>query len=777
MPPPTPPLSGRARIRLWLLALAALLPASADAAAPLVSASGEQIYKSQCAYCHGARGEGSKRYKQPLEGDRSVNQLADLIRKTMPEDKPESLSAKDALAVATFVHDAFYSKIARERNRPARVELARLTVRQYRNAVADLIGSFRPATPLGEQRGLKAEYYKNRRFGRGDRVLERTDAQVDFDFGTESPVPDKTAHHEFSIRWAGSLLAEVTGEYEITVRTEHAARLWLNDGKRALIDAWVKSGKDTEYKATIFLVAGQVYPLRLEYSKAKQGVDDSKKEKKEPPKVKSSVTLLWKRPGRAAEPVPSRNLLPMNAPEVYVCSTAFPPDDRSYGWERGTTVSKEWDQAATDAALDAAGHVAERLDELAGTREGDAQRKKKHLEFCLAFAERAFRRPLDAEQKKLIERQFQAGTDPEIGVKRVVLVVLKSPHFLYREVSGGDVHDAAARLSFGLWDSLPDRALLTAASGGKLATKEEIAKQAERMLADARGRVKLRDLLITWLKADQPHDLNKDVKKFPGFDAAVVSDLRTSLELFLDDVVWSEASDYRQLLLSEQTFLNGRLAAFYGVDLPKDAPWQKVKFDAGKRAGVVTHPYLMASFSHGDESSPIHRGVFLARGLLGVSLKAPPEAVAPLAPDLHPKLTTRERVALQTRPTACVSCHGVINPLGFTLENFDAVGRFRTKEKEKDVDVTGWYQTREGKTVKVVGARELATFLADSPEAQSAFVEQTFHYLVQQAVRAYGPETLEQLRRSFVANKYDVRKLAIDVVTLAATRKTATKRE
>src|SRR5262249_27093972 len=318
-------------------------------------------------------------------------------------------------------------------------------------------------------------------------------------------------------------------------------------------------------------------------------------------------------------------LLPGTTPEVYVCSTTFPPDDRSYGWERGTTVSKEWDEAATDAALDAAGHVSARIDELAGTREGDSQRKKKHLAFCQSFAERAFPRPLDDSQKKLIERQYEAGKDAETGVKRVVLVVLKSPRFLYREVSGGSgAYDTAARLSFGLWDSLPDRALLTAASDGKLSSKDEIAKQAERMLGDVRARVKLRDFLMTWLKADQPHDYGKDPKKFPGFDAAMVSDLRTSLELFLDDVVWSESSDFRQLLLSEQTFVNGRLAAFYGADLPKDAPFQKVKLDGGKRAGVLTHPYLMARFAHGDESSPIHRGVFLARGVLGVSLKAPP---------------------------------------------------------------------------------------------------------------------------------------------------------
>src|SRR5206468_4150144 len=103
---------------------------------------------------------------------------------------------------------------------------------------------------------------------------------------------------QFSMRWSGSLLVPQTGEYELVIRTEHAARLWLNDPKQPLIDAWVKSGNDTEYRATLFLVGGRAYNLRLEYTKAKQGVDDSNKKKRKKPVAKSSITLLWKAPHR-----------------------------------------------------------------------------------------------------------------------------------------------------------------------------------------------------------------------------------------------------------------------------------------------------------------------------------------------------------------------------------------------------------------------------------------------------------------------------------------------
>src|SRR5262249_51873376 len=190
----------------------------------------------------------------------------------------------------------------------------------------------------------------------------------------------------------------------------------------------------------------------------------------------------------------------------------------------------------------------------------------------------------------------------------------------------------------------------------------------------------------------------------------------------------------------------------------------------GQRAGVLSHPYLMARFAHGGESSPIHRGVFLARGVLGLALRPPPEAVTPLPPDLHPSLTTRERVTLQTRATTCMTCHGIINPLGFSMEHFDAVGRYRERDNGKVIDATGFYQARNGKTVRVQGVRELATFLAQSPETHAAFVEQLFHHLVQQPVQAYGPSTLDQLRRSFVENKFNIRKLVIEVMTTVALR-------
>ena len=749
---------------------------------------GEQIYRQQCASCHGSMGEGTDdHYPLPLVGERSVASLSRLIAKTMPEDAPGECVGEDADKVAAFIYESFYSKTApgRSKFQIPRIELSRLTVRQYKTAIADLLGSFQAPGRWDDQRGLKGEYSSRGRRRRdsngGGSSLNRVDPEIRLDFGTGSPIPDQNAlaeiakswqsfpvlpvplstfrgySQDFRVNWQGSMLAPETGEYEFVVRTENATRLWVNDKVRPLIDAAVKSGNDTEYRGAVYLLGGRVYPVKLELSRTKEKT--------------SSIALEWKLPRRAYEVIPQRNLSPSDYPETFVLLTPFPPDDRSVGYERGTSISKAWDQAATDASIEVAGYIAAHLKDLAGVGDEAPDREPKLREFCRLFAERAFRRPLTDEQKAFfIDRQFKEAGTPQLAVKRVVLLVLKSPRFLYREIGNSrpDGFDVASRLSFGLWDSLPDRPLIDAAAASQLASREQVIGQAERMVGDLRARSKLREFFQQWLKVEQVPDLSKDPKRYSQFNEVIASDLRTSLDLFLDDIIGSDTADFRQLLCADYVYLNGRLAQFYGAELSADAPFQKVALDPRERAGILTHPYLMSSFAYTASSSPIHRGVFIARSVLGRVLRPPPEAVAPLAPDLHPDLTTRQRVTLQTKPESCVSCHGLINPLGFTLEHFDAVGRYRSEEKGRPVDASGSYENRKGETVKFGGVRELATFLANSDETHTAFVQQLFHYMVKQPVRAYGPQTLPNLKRFFAANNFNLRKLMVEIMATSA---------
>lgn len=758
--------------RRFLSLLALLVMPLSLAFAADDKAAGEKTYIAKCASCHGKAGEGViDKYAQPLIGDRSIGELTEYVAKTMPEDKPGTCTGQEARNVSAFIHEAFYSATAQARNKPARVELSRLTVKQYRLAVAELVGSFRQQGKLDEQRGLKGEYFKGRRTRKEDRFIDRIDPQIHFEWNEHGPDPEKVKDLvEYTIQWEGSVLAPETGEYEFVVKTQHAMRLWVNDLKQPLIDAWVKSGNDTEYKQSLYLIGGRYYPLKLEFTKAKQGVDD-KKENKFAAKT-AFVSLDWKRPHLVSEPIEPRYLIPQRVAESFINSTPFPPDDRSIGYERGSSVSKAWDQAATAAAIDTANYIISRLPELAGVRIDDKDRANKLKEFATRFVTRAFRRPLTDDARALyVDRHFENAPDADLALKKSLLLALKSPRFLFREVDqSNDAYEVASRLSFALWDSPPDAALLDAAAKGELVTREQLTKQAERMLSDLKARTKLREFLLQWLKVDQHPDVSKDSGLFADFSPQIAADLRTSLEVYVDDFLAREQPDFRLLLAEEKIPLNGRLAKFYGVDLPADAAFQPAALPTGERAGVITHPYLLASFAYTASSSPIHRGVFLSRSVLGRSLRVPPEAVAPLSPDLHPNLTTRERVALQTKAEACQSCHVMINALGFTLENFDAVGRYRSDEHGKTIDSTGSYRTRSDDIVKFKGPRELATFLAQSDEVHAAFVEQLFQHLIKQPIRAYGLSTGNELKAAFAQSGFNVKRLAAEIAVTAAKR-------
>lgn len=761
------------RVRLaTLLVLTLALPAAAAADAP----SGAQMYKQMCARCHGAEGEGTKKeYQKPLAGNWPLDRLTRYIAAEMPDDNPGSLKPEEAAKVASFIYDAFYSPMAQVKVKLPRVDLARLTVRQYRNVMADLIGGFRPPPPLPETpgSGLRGEYFKGRTrgFQRGAAAFTRVDPIIKVDLSTDSADAKKLDADEFTVRWDGSLLAPETGEYEFLIRTEQSGRLWVNDSKKPLVDASVKSGNDTEYKGSIYLLAGRLYPLRLEFVRSKLGVQKKDDKAKKTP-VQATFALEWKRPQRTFELIAQRHLFPLTVAPVFVVRTPFPPDDRSAGYERGTAVSKAWVDATIESAIEAAAHVSDHLTELSGVAADAPDRKVRLRDFALRFVERAFRRPLTDEQTRMyVEQQFDSA-DADTAIKRVVLLTLHSPRFLYREADAAPgkatAYDTAARISFALIDSLPDAELLKAAGGGQLQTREQTAAQAARLLKDPRAHGKIHEFFLQWLKVETAGDLVKDVKRYPGFDLAAAADLRTSLELFLDETVWSEAADFRQLLSADYIYLNGRLAKFYSAKLAPDAAFEKVAFSPHQRSGVLTHPYLMATFSYPRDSSPIHRGVFLARGVLGLPLRPPPDAFTPLPAELHPNLTTRERVALQTKPLACQSCHAVINPLGFILERYDAIGRFRTKEKGREIDTTGTYETRDGKRVKFGGVRELADFLTRSEEVHEAFVAQFFHHLVKQPIRAYGRDNLTELRRFFAEHDCNIQKLAVEIIAQTA---------
>ena len=744
----------------WVIPTLALLP---FLSLPLLASStdldpGRQIYQRLCTDCHGREGEGVPgKYSGALGGNRSLERIQRIIVNSMPEDDPDLCVGEEAEAVARYVYDTFYSNAPSIQPPEARIELARLTNRQYEQTVADLLGN--PEGPEHPSRlgGLMGAYFKARNFRPNGFIHERLDPLVQFDFGEGAPDADGIPAEEFSIRWRGSLWAPDTGEYEFILNTSNGARLWINDDSEPLIDAWVASGDLRESRATRRLLGGRVYPLRLDFFKSKD--------------KRAGISLEWIPPHGTCEVIPARHLSPDEVRPTFVVTTPFPPDDASVGYERGVSVSPAWEEATTYAAIEMANHVVRHLDTLAGVRDDDADRADKVLEYCHQFVQTAFRRPLSPDQKQtFVQSQFDAAPNLEAAVRRVVILTLKSPRFLYVGLDGQqpDDFEVAARLSFGLWDSLPDLDLIRLASHEQLSDPGVLRDQARRMLDDPRARTKVRDFLHHWLQLSHADNLAKDPELYPDFTPRLMADLRTSLDLFLEAAIWSDRADYRELLLADYLYLNKSLAEFYGVPPPDNPEFGKVSAAPQHRAGVLTHPYLLALFAYPRTTSPIHRGVFLTRNIVGRSLRPPPVAVAFKDSEFDPSLSMREKVEVLTRPEACQACHSTINPLGFSLEHYDAVGRFRTSDGDRPVHAASDYITADGETIHLNNARDLARHAAASTPAHRAFIEQLFHQLVKQPVRAYGPDVFARLDTSFAASDFNVQTLLVEIATLTA---------
>lgn len=734
---------------------------------------GEAVYRQDCMSCHGPAGEGvAGKSDEPLVGEKSVASLAKYIAREMPEDDPGTLSMADATASAEYIHQAFYSAEARARNHPPRIELAHLTVRQYRESIADLLGSLRGATGTTESGGLAGTYRE--RPERDPKMPDRNrpettfkkqvDPVIDFDFGANAPEKGTYAA-QFSINWMGSVLVPDTGEYEFRVTSLNGVRLYVNppeggNEKNALIDLWVSSGKSRSAHASVFLLGGRSYPVKIEFFKYKDKT--------------AGLKLEWRPPGGDWTVVPRANLSPVWSSHVNVVSVPLPPDDGSIGYERGSSVSREWTEAVAKGALQVSAMIGPGVFGLAGTKADAPDRAEKLKAFSLRFAQLAYRRPLTDEQKADLVAIYAGGVAPEVAAKRAFIFTLSNPAFLYPGIGPQDDYAVASRLALALWDSVPDATLLKAAAAGQLKTEAQVRQHARRMMKDPRAKAKLRDFLHDWLHVEEGAEIAKDQKEYPGFDQGLVMDLRTSLDLFAESVVWSEKSDYRQLLLADTILMNERLAKFYGQTVAPGGGFQPVKMDADQRAGVLTHPYLLATFAYTKSTSPIHRGVFVTRNILGRMLKPPPMAIAFMDDKFDPSFTMREKVTELTSKPACMSCHVTINPLGFSFERFDAVGRVRATDNKKPVDPVSDYVASDGTVLKLTGARDVGVHAAESQAGQAGFVRNLFHSLVKQPPAAYSPELVGRLTDQFRADGFHVRNLAVEVAVVAALRPTVT---
>ena len=743
-------------------------------------AKGEAIWRDSCVDCHGENGEGVEgAYELPLIGDDTAGQLASVINRTMPKDEPELCRGDDAQAVAEWMHHSFYSEAARLRNQPPRRRLTHLTSNQIRQSLADLYGQARGSMWRENKHGFNANYFDGSRWKQDKLRIERVDPVMNFDWGKESPGKDISAE-AFYIHWRGGLKINESGLYELVMRSSAAFKMQFGHFDRLLIDNHVQSGDKTEFRRSVYLLAGRVYPIQIELYQRKR--------KTEQPPVR--VSLAWVPPHGVEQVIPSRHLIAASPPATFALQTKLAPDDRSYGFARGLNLDRTWDDAVTRAAAEFAAVAIEELwpDYRRRNKNESDENRGRLRAFLTDLAQTAFRGPLqDKERQFYIDDQVDAAQDDAFAIRRSLLTILRSPRFLYPDLDEDRPvsQRVASRLALTLFDSLPaDKSLRDAVSKNQLSSEDQIREMARRMVRDYRCEGKTREMLLEWLNLSHIGSIEKNKEQFPEFAPEVVADLRASLDATLEAALLNGESDYRQLFTSSWNYSTQQIADFYGDDwkpsdedksdaeeyrglVPVDT-LSRVPAKAPYNHGVLTHPYLMSGLSYPDTTSPIHRGVFLTRYMLGRTLQPPKEAFTPFSAQLHPDLTTRERVILQTGSDTCQVCHSKINQLGFTLESFDAVGRFRQKEMDKPIDSSGSYTNRNGEQVDFAGATDLANYLATSDDAHRAFVRRAFQHFVKQPIAAYGADTMNSLMHKFEASDYNLQELLVEIAVVSA---------
>lgn len=396
------------------------------------------------------------------------------------------------------------------------------------------------------------------------------------------------------------------------------------------------------------------------------------------------------------------------------------------------------------------------------------------------FGARAYRRPLTPNEVDAHYLLFEQGVDLfadldffTAGVHLSIQAFLQSPHFLYRveasEAIGDDglIHlsgyELASKLSYMLWNSMPDEALFTAAALGELDTAGGVLIEASRMLDDPRAHEMVRDFHAQLLDYDHYLDLFKDPEFYPLFDPEITgAAMQRETELFVDAVVFEDQGGLAELLTAPFSFVNQDTAAAYGLGEGFGPEFERVPLDPERRSGILTQLGFLASNAYAVDPDSIHRGVTIVRKLLCTPLPPPPDNVPPLPPAMGK--TNRERVEAHTGKGTCgEGCHStIINPVGFAFENYDAIGAWRELDNGFEVDASGsFYFDKQERSY--VGAVEFGAIAAGSRQAHVCYVGNLLEYAYARDAAATEQAIVAELGEQSRAGSLSIRALLLEL--------------
>ncbi len=417
----------------------------------------------------------------------------------------------------------------------------------------------------------------------------------------------------------------------------------------------------------------------------------------------------------------------------------------------------------------------------AGNEDGCAR------EIIETLATRAYRHPIDREQLSTLMEfyaQGREGKDFDAGIEMALRRILASPEFVFRferiapNAKPGEVHrltdvELASRLSFFLWSSIPDDELLSVAVDNRLHEPAVLRKQVRRMLGDPRSHSLIENFAGQWLYLRNLAVKGGAVEQFPDFDDNLRKAFRTETEMLFDSIV-REDRNVVDLLTADYTFVDERLARHYGIPGVYGSQFRRVAITNDARRGLLGQGSILMVTSNPDRTSPVQRGVWVLENVIGAHVPTPPPNVPALeetkTAESHP-VTVRAQMELHREKPFCSGCHKIMDPIGFALENFDAVGRWRTEEHGEPIVATGTLV--DG--THIDGATELRTALLKySDRFVQTVTEKLMTYALGRGLEYYDMPTVRSITHAAAKNDYRFSSVIAGIVESAPFQMRAT---
>jgi hypothetical protein len=397
-------------------------------------------------------------------------------------------------------------------------------------------------------------------------------------------------------------------------------------------------------------------------------------------------------------------------------------------------------------------------------------------DFIRHFGSRLWRRPMTQEEidryAGLVGSPAEEGLNLDLGMRYALAALIESPNFIYVPSIGEPdpnsgfwrytSYEMASRLSYFLWNSTPDDELLAAAERDELVGTDGLAEQALRMLETERGQeVAARFFTESWRVTAL--DINgKNPEMFPDWNAQLLDGFREEFRLFFHDLLENDR-DLRDVFTANRTYADATLAAWYGLEVPAAPGFEEIGLDE-TRSGILTSGAVLAANSPSDRTSPTRRGAFLLDSIFCLTVPPPPPNVNDVLPEDPPgeePTTARQKLEQHVSDPVCAGCHQLIDPLGFALEHYDAIGAYRTEELPGvPVDAVGQLND-----ATLDGAIELAEFVAADERAASCIASRLLSYAAGREPTADDAVAVERLLEDLKANDYRFRALVTALVT------------